>query len=261
MDQAGKAIPVTGSVYGAAGGSQGGGGASTVEYQVEVLTDPCANQDTSLNACIARRDACEAKPKDAANDWRLAEVSTREVGATAWDPLGVECLNFAVIAGQVTPEMVRQEMINRVPTPAFTLSPGTRGIVELPEIVSVTTPAGQARANELVFAFPLVGQQVVLTVTALNYHWTFGDGAALDTADPGQPYTPATPCSSDTTCDTYVHHTYTASASYPITVTVTWHGAFTVNGAGAQNIPHDLTITSAAVTLPVAEVQTVNSGH
>ena len=169
--------------------------------------------------------------------------------------MGYECLNYAVIHGEVTPEMVREEMDKKVPKATFTLSPAARGIVNLPEIVSINQPA------QILFPLTIIGQAVTLRITAERYDWTFGDGAALSVDTPGIPYSPATPCATDASCDAYVHHTYQQSSTYSIGVTVVWHGEFSVADGAWQDIPDRVSMSGAPVPLQIAEVQTVNGGR
>jgi hypothetical protein len=240
--------------YRAAGGSHNPNHTGRpVEYRVELIPDPCTISDIQIGACIPGRVNCPGRPVDTNNDWRLAETFWREVGTDAWFSLGRECLNYAVIAPQVTPQLAREEILKRLPHTTFTLSPTTRGIVNLPEIVSVN------QAQLLTFQVPILGQAVVLRVTAEHYDWTFGDGASLTTDTPGPPFEAGTACSADADCKGYVHHTYRSPGRYPVQVTLTWHGEFSVEGGAWQDIPQRLELMSPAVSLTVAETQVVGN--
>jgi hypothetical protein len=142
-------------------------------------------------------------------------------------------------------------MLKRLPRTTFTLSPDTRGIVNLPEIVSTD------QAQLLTFEVPIFGQAVVLRATGERYDWAFGDGATLTTDTPGQPFEAGARCAADHDCAGYVHHTYRVAGTYPILVTATWHGEFSVNGGAWQDIPQRLQLASPPVPLPVVETQVI----
>lgn len=238
--------------YRAAGGTHNPNqNGKAVEYRVDLIPEPCTISDIQIGACIPGRVNCPGRPSDANNDWRLAETFWREVGTADWFSLGRECLNHAVIAPHVTPEMAREEILKLLPHTTFTLSPNTRGIVNLPEIVSVD------QAQLLTFQVPILGQAVVLRVTAERYDWTFGDGTSLTTDAPGPPFEAGTTCSADANCPGYVHHTYRTPGRYPVQVRISWHGEFSVEGGAWQDIPQRLELASPTVLLTVAETQVV----
>jgi hypothetical protein len=244
--------------YRAAGGSHNPSGSGrAVEYRVELIPDPCTITDIQIGACVPGRVNCPGRPQDATNDWRLAETFWREVGTANWFSLGRECLNYAVIAPHVTPAVAREELLRRLPRTTFTLSPNVRGIVNLPEIASADP------AQLLTFQAPIFGQAVVLRATGERYDWTFGDGTTLTTDTPGPPFEAGTRCTSEADCTGYIHHTYRTPGRYPVQVTITWHGEFSVVGGAWQDIPQRLQLTSPAVPLTVVETQVVGniSGH
>lgn len=117
------------------------------------------------------------------------------------------------------------------PPSTFTPSPDRRGIVDLPEVLSVD------QAQTLIFQVPILNQAVVLRAFGQRYDWTFGDGTSLSTDAPGPPFEAGTTCDSDTACSGYVHHTYRAAGRYPIQVTIAWHGKLSVQGGAWQDIP------------------------
>jgi hypothetical protein len=238
--------------YRAAGGSHNPSGSGrSVEYRVEMVPEPCTISDIQIGACIPGRVNCPGRPSDANNDWRLAETFWREAGTGAWFSLGRECLNYAVIAPRVTPEAAREELLRRLPHTTFTLSPNVRGIVNLPEIVSVN------QAQLLTFQVPIFGQAVVLRATGERYDWKFGDGTTMSTDTPGPPFEAGSTCTTNTDCTGYVQHTYRTAGRYPIQVTITWHGEFSVEGGAWQDIPERLELISPTVPLTVIETQVV----
>jgi hypothetical protein len=248
-----KGFPVPADDYRRGGGQHGGSPA--VEYLVDWAPDPCSRTDADRGACVPGLVNCPGRPNDENNNWQLATVSWRVAGTQDWNELPAECLNRAVIGGpaEITPQIARAEVLERLPATTFTLSPGRAGIVNLPEIFSVNQP------QEIVFTVPILGQQVTLRATGETYDWAFGDGTTISTDTPGTPYTAGSPCTRDDACDDYVHHTYTRASKdgYPVTVTITWHGQFAVGNGPFQDIPQRITVTSPAIALPVVETQVI----
>jgi hypothetical protein len=110
-------------------------------------------------------------------------------------------------------------------------------------------PEGQVQANPVVglVAVPawfwvdgvwartgsasLEGTTIDVQISPERYHWTFGDGASLDTNSPGQAY----PAESD------VRHTYEASSfrvggAFATDVSVQFRARFRVNGGDWQDL-------------------------
>jgi hypothetical protein len=240
--------------YRAAGGAHNPNGSGrTVEYRVQLVPEPCTISDIQIGACVPGRVNCPGRPRDANNDWRLAETFWREVDTEAWFSLGRECLNYAVIAPRITPELAREELLRRLPHTTFSLSPDRRGIVNLPEVVSVD------QAQTLLFQMPILGQAVVLRAFGDRYDWTFGDGTTLTIDRPGPFFEAGTTCTTETDCTAYVHHSYRTAGRYPIQVTISWQGEFSVEGGAWQAIPGELRLTSPTVPLTVVETQVVGN--
>jgi hypothetical protein len=73
---------------------------------------------------------------------------------------------------------------------------------------------------------------VTVRIWPSSYHWSFGDGTAIDTHSLGKPY----PAQSD------IKHTYEfSSLSFPtgfaVRCTVQWSAEYRVNGGGPQALP------------------------
>lgn len=248
-DQARRGYTISDQRYRSAGGAANPTGSGRpVEYRVELAPERCTVTDAQIGACVPGQVNCPGHPRDAANDWRLAETFWRETGTTAWFSLGRECLNYAAIAPAVSPRDARAEILRRLPRTSLQLSPAARGVVNLPEIVSAG-PAGQ-----LIFAVSIFGQPVTLRATGERYDWDFGDGTTLTADVPGRPYQPGTSCTI-TACAGYLSHPYRHPGSYPIRLTITWHGEFSVGGAAWQDIPARIAVPGAPVLLPVVETQ------
>ena len=94
----------------------------------------------------------------------------------------------------------------------------------------------------------LGGTPVRLRADPVNYHWDFGDGYSFDTTKPGAPYP-----------DHYLWHEYTVptgpDVTRTITLTVTWEGAFSVDGGQWQLIDGSTTTTQASHAFRVVEMR------
>jgi hypothetical protein len=96
----------------------------------------------------------------------------------------------------------------------------------------------------------LLGQGVDVRATPTRFDWSFGDGAAEQTEDPGAPYP-----------DLEVTHEYAdADVTVRPSVDVTYAAEFRVGGGEWQEIPQTVTISGTPVSLRVVEATPVLSG-
>ncbi len=241
----GNAIVISADVYSAAGGGAGAG------YEYSVTQLPCSYRwdDAEGDArCVAA--SCPDSPADdPENQWRWAQVKQRVAGSgEPWTVLGTSCLNFAVIAPQVTPEMAYQQMLQLLPVLDFGYQPDVEGLVNLPVIV-YTDPQQD-------WTFPpviLLDQAVVIRSTAIGYTWSFG-GVQVPANWPGRPY--ADDCS-PVTCEGYVSFPFTERGEYQIGLTVTWTGEFSVNGGAWQPVSDVGTTISPPQAVTILEAHAV----
>ncbi len=101
----------------------------------------------------------------------------------------------------------------------------------------------------------VLGGAITVTLTARPVSVTFatGDGATVACPDGGRPYAPGA-----TSSCTHVYERSSAGQEgdvYPVTATVTWEGAYTVNVGGGESL--GTVERESATTLPVAEGQAV----
>ncbi|WP_182376664.1 PKD domain-containing protein [Nocardioides sp. WS12] len=90
----------------------------------------------------------------------------------------------------------------------------------------------------------LLGQQVTLEATPAEFHWTFGDGQALATTEPGAPYP-----------DLTVTHNYLRTGTYQPSLATVFTGRFRVGGGPWRQIPGTVTIEGAGQALRAIEAQ------
>jgi len=248
LDDTENGIVISADVYGAAGGGDGGASSG---FEYSVTQRPCtyrifdAEGDPRCQAAT-----CPDKPADdAENQWRYAEVKRRLAGSgEAWTLIGTSCLNFAVLAPQVTPEMAREQFLQLLPVPTHSFQPAAESVVNLPVIV-YTDPN-----RERIFPpVDLLGQSVLIRSTATTYTWTFG-GTEVVTDWPGRPF--ANDCER-LPCDGYVSYPFPAPGTFEIGLTVTWTGEFSVNGGAWQEIPGVGTTESAPQPVTILEARPV----
>ncbi len=166
-----------------------------------------------------------------------------------WQRLNTTCqpdtIAQAGLPETVTPAltlaMIRNEWA-RTPfaTPNLTLQPPRQEtLVTLPVYATVTwSPTGyqpgQTRTTTL------LGRQVDMRPTLHHFNYDFGDGTQLTTSSPGGPYP---------TGD--VHHPYPHSGRYPIQVTATYGGEYSVDGGSWFPIGTTVQIPGPAVPVQV----------
>jgi hypothetical protein len=166
----------------------------------------------------------------------------------------------AVVGAQAASEL-------QLPSPSLTLSPSTKGYVNLAEWLSInqstwhtfTTSAQACNAGGCVTA--------TASATPVYVTWDTGDGSTVTCNGPGTPYNPNISAEAQSTnCS----HTYTRTsagqptpdgnpndAAFPITATMTWVVAWSGPDGSAGGLP-GLT-TQASTSLPVAQIESVNN--
>jgi len=245
LNETSNGIVISSEVYGAAGG----GASSGYEYSVTQLPCTFRSEDAEGDPRCQEAQCPGNPPDDAENQWRYAQVERRLAGSDdPWRIVGTSCLNFALIAPQVTPEMARAEFLQLLPVLAFGVQPAANSVVNLPVIVY--TDATRE------FGFPpvdIVGQAVLIRTTATTYEWDFG-GAHLTTDWPGRAF--ANDCNR-VPCDGYVSYPFPGPGVFDIGLTVTWVGEFSVSGGPWQEIPGVGTTNSPAQPVTVLEANAV----
>jgi hypothetical protein len=128
-------------------------------------------------------------------------------------------------AADVEKWLVRQIPVGSIGTP------NPKSLVNLKTIFWVDTkPTYQWGPMSLVQA------NVRIRVTLDHVHWTFGDGASVDTPDVGRPYDPAAPC--DAQCADHFGHAYTTSKGVmSVHARTFWRAEFSVNGGAFVALP------------------------
>jgi hypothetical protein len=163
----------------------------------------------------------------------------RSVNGSPFQPIASTCLRDGD-AGDlevITPGKVYAEM-KKLSWPEAVLTiqpPDGRTLVNLKtNFLTTTTESVTQRVT-------LLGQQVAIEATPVDYTWHFGDGETHHGADPGAPYP-----------DLRITHVYVeAEVTVTPSVDVTYQGRYRVNGGVWQDIPETLTVEGTPVELEV----------
>lgn len=153
---------------------------------------------------------------------------------------------------QVTPEMVRQQVVRMVPSAAIGLAPKQATLVNIQTIMWVDAPASQQLAP-----ITLLGQQVDVTLALDHVVWSFGDGSSDVSDGPGKAYEEANdPCRS-VSCPDYFGHVYRDTGTDTVRATAYWHASFTVDGGDAVDIPGTVAGPTGQAALTVKQARAV----
>jgi hypothetical protein len=159
-----------------------------------------------------------------------------------WVQVGSVCLRPTQAPSGAVPAFTVREL-QRLPLPAGTVHvqpPGGRTLVNVPTNVFVS-------AGPVTLATRLLGLAVRVRATPVSYRWTFGDGAVLETSDPGHPYPAMT-----------TTHTYLAAAArVGVRLQTTYSGEYSVAGGPWLPIDGLAFVGSPPVALQVLETHAV----
>ena len=133
-----------------------------------------------------------------------------------WRDLGLVCIPESGPVTVAEVERAVQDGFVRGVPPLEPKSQPTVGILAQIPVVFDSGQPGGVREWEV----NLLGRTVSLTARP-GWDWTFGDGADLQTSDPGGRYPHAG-----------VAHAYRREGDYLVTCTTTWTGTFLVDGLG-----------------------------
>lgn len=158
--------------------------------------------------------------------------------ASSWTATGEHACRGAPDADQ--PEaleaVVTAEDFRRLPLPAAEISvqpPNRRTLINVP--TNFYTDAGR-----VILPTTVLGQPVRVRATPMRFRWTYGDGAALTTADPGAPYP-----------SLRTAHTYRQPGKRTLGLRTTYSGEYSVAGGAWLPIDGLATVDSPGTGLTV----------
>ncbi len=196
------------------------------------LVSPCVDPDAGQ--AFSGTSPCASVTRGCGDGRELLRVLVQAPGGP-WRDLGVLCVGEA---GPVTVTRVETEVglrLTRMLPPPEPSSQPRRGIVtQIPVVFAAGQPAAWADGL-VVLALPV-------TVRATpRWSWRFGDGATLDTADPGGPYPHVA-----------VSHVYRRAGQLRVVLDTRWRATFTVDGLGPFDV-RDEVWQQAGLPLGVGE--------
>lgn len=144
-------------------------------------------------------------------------------------------------APQITEgDVLRAARTIGLPSVRVRIQPGDKTLVNIPTIF-------HAEPRPFERSVALLGFQVDLTATPINFHWSHGDGTSQDTSGPGKPY-PAMD----------VTHRYKRPAdNIKARVDVTYRVRYRIDGSDWQTLRESLTASGPVAQLDVAEAAPV----
>lgn len=158
-------------------------------------------------------------------------------GQTGWTQGGTTCGDPTVPGAAVVVPALSLEEFRRLPLP-----PGVAGVQPASGRVLIRVPTNVfAQADQTVLDTVLLGFPVQVRATPSRYAWDFGDGAVVETEDPGAAYP-----------ELRVTHAYESSGGYAIALTTFYTGEYSVAGGPWLPVPGEAQVASAAV--PVTAV-------
>jgi hypothetical protein len=170
-------------------------------------------------------------------------VFTAPAGATArtgksWTATGEYACRGAAGDAElaVVEPVVTAEDFRRLPLPAADIivqPPNRRTLINIPTNL-------YTEAAAVVLPTTILGQPVRVRATPLRFRWTYGDGAARTTADPGAPYP-----------DLRTAHTYRRPGKRTLGLTTTYSGEYSVAGGAWSPIVGLATVNSPGTALTV----------
>jgi len=201
-----------------------------------IISPACiANGAGDSSACMGATDAC-ADP-----DAIRYRVYFRPSATAPWQLVDSVCLGPGERPASVADvgELVRERVVNLLPSADPSFQPADGGIVNLPTIFA----AGEPEQIETE-PFDVLGFSVTVTATA-QWEWTFDEGVTQTFDVPGGVYP-----------DDSVSYEYASTGERSVTVTTSWTAEFTVDGQGPFAVPGPaITKTAGPVTVPVREAR------
>lgn len=167
-----------------------------------------------------------------------------------WVPINTDPDDVQVVIGPpdpIDPLSVATDLRDHLPVPDMTISanPDT-GLVALPSWFWIDGYDGAPISS----SSTLGGVTVEVQIVPQRYTWSFGDGGAIETTSPGQPY----PAESD------IQHSYEQSSlgaggAFAVTVEISFSAQYRVNSGAWQSL--DAITRSFAGDYPVQQLQAV----
>ena len=231
-----------------AGSQEGGGGdkASRSKQSIHAVAACEVRGDGGITLgagdCAEARELCLDTPDpDDRMYWLMREPD--DVAAPTrddWVWVGQQCIGPGDAATRAIPAL-SVEAFRRLPLPPGDVNvqpPNRRTLVNVPTNV-------YAGAEPVLLPTTLLGYPVRVRATPVCFRWTYGDGARLETADPGAAY-PALRTA----------HTYRAPGTRSVRLTTVYRGEYSVDGGPWLQVAGEAEVASPPVSLTVLAART-----
>jgi hypothetical protein len=173
--------------------------------------------------------------------WLFVEpASVSNPGREDWAWTGQQCMGRQDDRERVVPAL-SLEAFRRLPLPpgrVHVQPPSLRTLINVPTNVYVD-------ARPTVLPTTLLGFPVRVRATPVRFRWTFGDGAVLETADPGAAYP-----------QLRTAHTYRAPGKVAVRLSTVYRGEYSVGGGPWLPVDGEAEVSSPPVTLTVLAART-----
>ena len=233
---------VRGSAEKAGKASESGYGAS--EW-VTVNVPACPGNELTLSQprgemCAEASALCAATPDPRDHMFWIyrAPAGGDQIGPNSWRRIGAACIGPQQSAGPI--QSLSLEDFRRLPLPASLVNiepPGGQTLVNIPTNVFVDS------RRQIELTTSILGSPVRVHAYPVNFSWTFGDGAILNTSDPGAPYP-----------QLRVTHTYVRPAIVLVRLVTEYSGEYSVDGGPWLSVDG-----VAAVASPIVRLQVVSA--
>lgn len=160
----------------------------------------------------------------------IGPQDVRHPRPSQWRRTGQRCVTEQEAADPEPVPVLGLREFRRLPLPAgvMNLQPA-----EGPLLVNMPMNA-YVGARQLVLRTRLLGVDVEVEATPIEFTWTFGDGGKLVTSDAGSPYPNMT-----------TTHTFTTTGRFGVTLSTTYAGRYRVAGS-PEWLPVDGTVSVAS---------------
>ena len=144
---------------------------------------------------------------------------------------------------------IREFYSTKVTVPTPTIAPKTTTYANFPNIYWSDVKTYEQPTD-------ITAANVRLKLIPVSYRWDFGDGETMTLEDAGKPYDPALTKTTYDAEENYDNiHRYRELGTFDVTLTVVFHGQYSVNGSAWTNIAGSLTATSPAHPITVREAR------
>ncbi|MGG5171874.1 hypothetical protein ACQR35_06795 [Pseudarthrobacter sp. J1738] len=210
---------------------------------------PCRVEEDKLDPkCLAAQKDC---PPRSADDkpgvpviWKTAPKAIDDPEWTDWSANGKPTCLYDARAQDLLP-LIAERMEKEIKS--LPIKAGTATLQPAPHTLRGAETNIYAEAAEQGFDIVLLGQKIHVTVTPVEYTYNYGDGSTLGpTPVSGGPLP-----EDEWGTKTRTSHVYTATGNYPVSVTTSFTGTYSVNGGPPLPITGRGSATSAPQTIQV----------